>query len=158
MLFCLHNNQEGRQDMKAFKLILLMSAIATASMAAFAQSITIPTRQELEAKGIKPLSSEKLKSLLTNNTLYHVVPKNGFRVPLLYLPDGTRFVRIRGEEMKTSWRIERDMVCEHSVVLKREVCRSLYKADGIGAVCDEGAASCDFGLEWAAGNPEKLGM
>lgn len=53
-------------------------------------------------------------------------------------------------------RIERDMVCEHSVVLKREVCRSLFKADGIGAVCDEGQSNCDFDLDWASGNPDKL--
>lgn len=123
-----------------------------------AQALSVLTRQELADKGVKPLTSDELKALLTNNTLYHIVPKTGFRVPLLYLPDGTRFVRIRGEQMRTSWRIERDMVCEHSVVLKKEVCRSLYRADGVGAICDEGAAACDFGLDWAAGNPEKLGM
>lgn len=144
--------------MNLLKFVFLAVTTAIASnVPALAQSIVVPSRQELEAKGIKPLSSEELKTLLTNNTLYHVVPKNGFRVPLLYLPDGTRFVRIRGEEMKTTWRIERDMVCEHSVVLKREVCRSLFKADGVGAVCDEGESKCDFGLAWAPGNPEKLG-
>jgi hypothetical protein len=48
----------------------------------------------------------------------------------LYLPDGTGYVRTRGEEMKSTWRIERDMVCEYSVVLKKDVCRTLYKAEG----------------------------
>lgn len=144
--------------MARFKTVFLAGVAACLlHVPALGQGIVVPSRQELEAKGIKPLSSEELKTLLTNNTLYHVVPKNGFRVPLLYLPDGTRYVRIRGEEMKSTWRIERDMVCEYSVVLKKEVCRTLYKADGIGAVCDEGASQCDFGLDWAPGNPEKLG-
>jgi hypothetical protein len=123
-----------------------------------AQAIKVPQRQELEAKAIAPLNGAQLAALLTNNTLYHVVPANGVRVPLLYLPDGTRFVRIRGQQSKTAWRIERDMVCEESVVLKREVCRSLFRTEGIGAICDEGSATCDFGLDWAAGNPEKLGQ
>ena len=144
--------------MAFLKTILLAGATACLTHAALAQSIVVPSRAELEAMGAKPLSSEELNTLLTNNTLYHVVPKNGFRVPLLYLPDGTRYVRIRGQEHKSTWRIERDMVCEYSVVLKKDVCRSLYKADGIGAVCDEGASNCDFGLDWAQGNPEKLGM
>lgn len=145
--------------MAFFKTILLAGAAAClVHVPSLAQGIVVPSRQELEAKGVKPLSSDELKTLLTNNTLYHVVPKNGFRVPLLYLPDGTRYVRIRGEEIKSTWRIERDMVCEYSVVLKKEVCRTLYKTDGMGAVCDEGASQCDFGLDWAAGNPEKLGM
>jgi hypothetical protein len=139
------------------KVLLGLIMVAASAGPGFAQGITVPTPQELEAKGAKPLGSEELKVLLTNNTLYHIVPKTGFRVPLHYLPDGTRFVRIRGEEMKSNWRIERDMVCEYSVVLKKDVCRSLYRSEGVGAICDEGASTCDFGLAWAPGNPEKLG-
>lgn len=145
--------------MKTMNAALLVTlAMMGASSLASAQAVSVPSRNELAAKGINPLTSEELKTLLTNNTLYHVVPKNGFRVPLLYLPDGTRLVRIKGEVLKSTWRIERDMVCEYSVVFKRDVCRSLFRADGVGAVCDEGAASCDFGLDWAAGNPENLSM
>ena len=134
--------------------VLALSHLAPALVSA--QALNLPTRQELEAKGIKPLSSEQLALLLTNNTLYHVVPANGFRVPLLYFADGTRLVKIRGQILKTSWRIERDMVCEESVVLKREVCRSLFRSPEANAVCDEGMPKCDFGLDWAKGNPEAL--
>jgi hypothetical protein len=139
------------------KTVFVLIMLAAGPTPSFGQSITVPTPQELEAKGVKPLSSAELKELVTGNTLYHIVPKTGFRVPLHYLPDGTRFVRIRGEELKSNWRIERDMVCEYSVVLKKDVCRSLYRSEGVGAICDEGAFTCDFGLAWAAGNPEKLG-
>lgn len=141
-----------------FWIVLAGFVAACIADVASAQALKIPSRTELEARNIRPLTAEQLRSLLTNNTLYHVVPASGFRVPLLYLPDGTRFVRIRGQQTKTTWRIERDMVCEESVVLKREVCRSLFRAEGIGAICDEGSATCDFGLDWAAGNPEKLGQ
>lgn len=132
--------------------VLTMALPATGS----AQALNLPTRQELDSKGIKPLNSEQLALLLTNNTLYHVVPANGFRVPLVYFPDGTRLVKIRGQVLKTNWRVERDMVCEESVVLKREVCRSLFRSPDANAVCDEGAPRCDFGLDWAKGNPERL--
>jgi hypothetical protein len=114
-------------------------------------------RKELDDKGIKPLKTEQLKTFLPGNTVYHINPANGFRVPLLYVPDGTRYVKIKGQVSKTTWRIERDMVCEESVVLKREVCRTLYHGQGTGAVCDEGSDTCAYGLDWVAGNPEKLG-
>lgn len=114
-------------------------------------------RADLEARGLRPLNDGELRDFLTGNTLYHVNRANNVRVPLLYLADGSRYVRIRGQVLKTSWRIERNMVCEESVVLKREVCRSLYRVDGGGAVCDEGADTCAYGLDWAPGNPERLG-
>lgn len=129
--------------------------LALACCGAIAQEASLPSRQQLDAQGHRPLTTLELQALLPGNTLYHVVPKNGFRVPLLYLPNGTRVVRIRGEEIRSTWRIERDMVCEHSVVLKRQVCRSLYRG-AVNAVCDEGSTSCDYGLDWAEGNPERL--
>jgi hypothetical protein len=144
--------------MTILKLAAAVAVIAAIAGAAAAQSLKLPTRKDLDAAGTRPLAAEELRSLLTGNTLYHVVPANGVKVPLLYLPDGSRYVRIRGQQTKTSWRIERDMVCEESVVLKREVCRTLYRSPAANAVCDEGSEICDFGLDWAAGNPEKLGM
>lgn len=144
--------------MKTLGTITLILTLTAVVMPSFAQRTVIPSPQELQAKGIKPLSSEELQVLLTNNTLYHVVPKNGFRVPLLYLADGTRMVRLKGEVIKSSWRIERNMVCEYSVFLKKDVCRSLYKSDDVNAVCDEGASTCDYGWDWSAGNPERLGQ
>ena len=113
--------------------------------------------KDLEAKGLKPLSGQELAKLLPGNTLYHVNPANVVRVPLFYVPDGTRFVRIRGQVMQSNWRIEGDRVCEYSVVLKRDVCRSLYRFEGGGAVCDDGSPICDYGLDWAQGNAENLG-
>lgn len=119
---------------------------------AFAQT----TLKDLQAKGRQPLSGEELRKLLPGNTLYHV-NQRGFKVPLYYVPDGTRFVRIRGQVMESKWRIEGDKVCEYSVVLKSDVCRSLYKFEGGGAVCDDGADVCEYGLDWAAGNADGLG-
>ncbi|MES2913086.1 MAG: hypothetical protein V4718_16955 [Pseudomonadota bacterium] len=136
--------------------IFAVTLITALPVTGSAQVLNLPSRQELDSKGIKPLNSEQLALLLTNNTLYHVVPATGFRVPLVYFPDGTRLVKIRGQVLKTNWRIERDMVCEESVVLKREVCRSLFRAPEANAVCDEGAPKCDFGLDWARGNAERL--
>jgi hypothetical protein len=124
--------------------------------AAFAQAPHVMLK-DLQARGLTPLSGEKLRELLPGNTLYHINPANGFRVPLYYVADGTRFVRIRGKVLRTTWRVQGDRVCEESVVLNREVCRHLYRTDGIGAVCDEGADGCAYGLDWAAGNPERLG-
>lgn len=135
------------------KPLLLAATLALAALPAAAQT----ARQSWEDKGIKPLSGDKLKAFVVGNTLYHINPANGFRVPLYYVPDGTRYVRIRGQVLKTSWRIEREMVCEESVVLKREVCRTLYKPEGPGAICDEGDSQCAFGLDWAPGNAEGLG-
>lgn len=111
---------------------------------------------ELQTRGQKPLSGSELNKLLPGNTLYHVNHAKGVRVPLYYVPDGTRYVRIRGEVFESKWRIEGDKVCEYSVVLKRDVCRSLYRFDGGGAVCDDGSDMCDYGLDWAQGDPEKL--
>jgi hypothetical protein len=113
--------------------------------------------KDLEAKGLKPLSGQELSKLLPGNTLYHINPANGVRVPLFYVPDGTRFVRLRGQIMQSNWKIEGDRVCEYSVVLKRDVCRSLYRFEGGGAVCDDGSDICDYGLDWAQGNTENLG-
>ena len=113
--------------------------------------------KDLEAKGLTPLSGPDLSKLLPGNTLYHINPANGVRVPLFYVPDGTRFVRIRGQVMQSNWRIEGNRVCEYSVVLKRDVCRSLYRFEGGGAVCDDGSPICDYGLDWAQGNVERLG-
>lgn len=113
--------------------------------------------KDLESKGLKPLSGQELAKLLPGNTLYHINPINGIRVPLFYVPDGTRFVRIRGQLMQSNWKIEGDQLCEYSVVLKRDVCRSLYRFEGGGAVCDHGSAICDYGLDWAQGNTEGLG-
>jgi hypothetical protein len=145
--------------MRVSRLCLLAcAALAFAPAVASAQQkIALPTRQELDAKGIKPLNGDELKALLTGNTLYHINPANGVRVPLLYVADGTRYVRIRGQVLKSTWRIERDMVCEHSVVLNREVCRSLYRSPEASAVCEEGEAACGYGLDWAEGNPTGLG-
>jgi hypothetical protein len=112
--------------------------------------------KDLETKGLKPLSGQELSKLLPGNTLYHINPANGVRVPLFYVPDGTRFVRIRGQVMQSNWKIEGDRVCEYSVVLKRDVCRSLYRFEGGGAVCDDGSTVCDYGLDWAQGNTEGL--
>ena len=144
--------------MKTSKALAMAVAtlMAVLPVTGSAQVLNLPKRAELDSKGIKPLNSEQLALLLTNNTLYHVVPANGFRVPLVYFPDGTRLVRIRGQVLRTNWRIERDMICAESVVLKREVCRSLFRAPDANAVCDEGAPKCDFGLDWAKGNPERL--
>lgn len=112
--------------------------------------------KDLEAKGLKPLSGQELAKLLPGNTLYHVNPKNGVRVPLFYVPNGNRLVKIRGQIMQSNWKIEGDRVCEYSVVLKRDVCRSLYRFEGGGAVCDEGSSICDYGLDWAQGNADNL--
>jgi hypothetical protein len=137
---------------------LLLAAFAFAPAASVAQTkIQVPTKSEFAARGIEPLKGDALRAFVVGNTLYHVVPANGFRVPLHYLADGTRYVKIRGEQIKSTWRIERDMVCEYSVVLKKEVCRSLIKADPVGGVCEEGTDLCEFGLQWAQGNPEGLG-
>ena len=113
--------------------------------------------KELQARGLQPLSGAELARLLPGNTLYHVNQAKGIKVPLYYVPDGTRYVRLRGQVIDSKWRIEGDRVCEYSVVLKKDVCRSLYKFDGGGAVCDEGADVCDYGLDWAPGNAEGLG-
>ena len=112
---------------------------------------------ELRGKGLQPLSGDELAKLLPGNTLYHVNQAKGVKVPLLYVPDGTRFVRIRGQQYESKWRIDGNRVCETSVVLKKDVCRHLYRFEGGGAVCDEGAEVCEYGLDWAPGNPEKLG-
>ncbi|WP_342131440.1 hypothetical protein [Hydrogenophaga sp. OTU3427] len=132
-----------------------------AALMALAVSITsaaagTPVKQ-LQEKGLKPLAHAELMGLLPGNTLYHVNHEMKVKVPLFYVPDGTRYVRIRGQILESRWRIEGDKVCEHSVVLKRDVCRSLYRFDGGGAVCDDGADVCEYGLDWAAGNPEGLG-
>lgn len=147
-------------EMKALKAlsILALTLLAAAPAIVSAQALNLLSRQDLDSRGIKPLTGEQFALLLTSNTLYHVVPANGFRVPLVYFPDGTRLVKIRGQVLKTSWRIERNMVCEESVVLKREVCRSLFRSPAANAVCDEGMPKCDFGLDWAKGNPEGLGQ
>ncbi len=80
---------------------ILFAALVAAAIGltgtAQAESLTMPARQYLDAKGVKPITGEALKTLVTGNTLYHIVPQTGFRVPLHYLPDGTRFVRIRGQ-------------------------------------------------------------
>jgi len=142
--------------------ILWAALVATANAGlpaiVSAQVLNLPSRQELSARGVQPLNGEQLALLLTHNTLYHIVPANGFRVPLVYFADGTRLVKIRGQLLKTNWRIERDMVCEESVVLKREVCRLLFRSAEVNAVCDEGMPKCDYGLDWAKGNPEGLGQ
>ncbi|WP_207480808.1 hypothetical protein [Arenibaculum pallidiluteum] len=139
--------------------ILALTALACLQgVAAQAQSFTPPTRQELDSKGIKPLTGDELRTLLTENTLFHINPANGVRVPLLYRADGTRYVKIRDKVLKSNWRIERDMVCEYSVVLNRDVCRTLFRSNGYNAVCEEGEAACSFGLDWAAGNPAGLGQ
>jgi hypothetical protein len=151
-------NEEAKMNYGSILAGAVAAFILAAAQPLHAQALKVPTRAELEARHIQPLKSEQLRELLTNNTVYHIVPANGIKVPLLYLPDGTRFVRIRGQQSKTTWRIERDMVCEESVVLKREVCRSLFRTEGVGAICDEGSVTCDFGLDWAAGNPERLGL
>jgi hypothetical protein len=147
-----------RAKVKVIKEIIVAAAMLAAVVptAATAQALTLPSEQELKSKGIKPLNGEQLKTLLTGNTLYHINPVNGVRIPLLYFADGTRLVRIRGQLLKTTYRIERDMVCEESVVLKREVCRSLYRSADANTVCEEGAARCDYGLDWRSGNPEGL--
>lgn len=133
--------------------------LATATLGSLMVSASAQTPlKDLQAKGLQPLSGAELKQLLPGNTLYHVNPANGVRVPLYYVPDGTRFVRIRGQIMKSSWRIEADKVCEYSVVLQKDVCRSLFRFDGGGAVCDDGADVCAYGLDWAPGNAEKLAM
>jgi hypothetical protein len=113
--------------------------------------------KDLQSRGLQPLTGEELTRLLPGNTLYHVNQAKAIKVPLYYVPDGTRYVRLRGQTIDSKWRIEGNRVCEYSVVLKKDVCRSLYRFDGGGAVCDEGAEICDYGLDWAAGNPEGLG-
>jgi hypothetical protein len=112
---------------------------------------------ELQARGLRPLSGEELAKFLPGNTLYHVNQAKGIKVPLYYVPDGTRYVRLRGQVIESKWRIDGGQVCEYSVVLRKDVCRSLYRFDGGGAVCDEGADACDYGLDWSPGNPEGLG-
>ena len=113
--------------------------------------------KDLQEKGLKPLTNAELFKLLPGNTLYHVNNEKGIKVPLFYVPDGTRYVRIRGQVLESKWRIDGDKVCEYSVVLKKDICRSLYRFEGGGAVCDDGSEVCDYGLDWASGNPEGLG-
>ena len=113
-------------------------------------------RKDLEARGLQPLPGTELARLLPGNTLYHINPTQGVRVPLFYGPDGTRLVRIRGQVIASHWKIEGDRVCEYSVVLQRDVCRSLYRFEGGAAVCDEGSPVCDYGWDWAPGNAERL--
>jgi hypothetical protein len=50
------------------------------------------------------------------------------------------------------------MVCDESVVCGREVCRALFRSEGAGAICDEGAVTCAYGLDWIPGNPESRGL
>lgn len=113
--------------------------------------------KELQERGLKPLSGDELAKLLPGNTLYHVNYAKNIKVPLYYVSDGTRYVRIRDKVIDSKWRIEGNQVCEYSVILKKDVCRSLYRFDGGGAVCDNGSDVCDYGLDWSPGNPEGLG-
>ena len=113
---------------------------------------------DLEARGLKPLSGADLRALLPGNTLYHVNAAKGIKVPLFYAQGGKRYVRLRGAVLESAWRIEGERVCEYSVVLKRDVCCSLSRFEGGGAGCDAGRPICDYGLEWAAVNPEGLGQ
>lgn len=107
---------------------------------------------------MKPLSGADLRALLPGNTLYHVNAAKGIKVPLFYAQGGKRYVRLRGAVLESAWRIEGERVCEYSVVLKRDVCCSLSRFEGGGAGCDAGRPICDYGLEWAAVNPEGLGQ
>lgn len=134
---------------------VIAKSVVILSMSATSLHAKIPLG-DLQARGLRPLSGAELNTLLPGNTLYHVNQAKGVKVPLYYVPNGTRYVRIRGEIFESKWRIEGDKVCEYSVVLKKDVCRSLYRFDGGGAVCDEGSEVCDYGLDWARGNPEKL--
>lgn len=135
---------------------VIAKSVVILSMSATSLHAQIPLG-DLQARGLRPLSGEELNTLLPGNTLYHVNQAKGVKVPLYYAPDGTRYVRIRGQVLESKWRIEGDRVCEYSVVLKKDVCRSLYRFDGGGAVCDDGSDVCDYGLDWSAGNSEKLG-
>lgn len=58
--------------------------------------------KELEAKGLRPLANEELGKFLPGNTLYHVNQAKGIKVPLYYVPDGTRYVRLRGQVIATA--------------------------------------------------------
>ena len=136
----------------------MLLAAALAACAAPGAPSGPPTRAELDARGARPLSSDELRELLVGNTLYHVNPANGVKVPLHYLPDGTRYVRLRGQQIASRWRIERGLVCEDSVVARKEVCRAIYRpAAGRGVICEEGEARCSYWMDWAAGNRETLG-
>ena len=136
---------------------VLLSLVLSGALFLSGQASAQVSLKDLQAQGLAPLNSPQLAKFLTGNTLYHINPANSVKVPLYYVADGTRYVRIKGQVLRTSWRIERDMVCEESVVLKREVCRSLFKSEGVGAVCDEGSEICAYGLDWAEGNFENLG-
>ena len=137
---------------------LLVTAVMLASGGSADAQTTPPSRDELTAKGLQPLDGPALTQLLAGNTLYHVVPANGFKVPIHYRADGSRVVRLRGQETASKWRVEGNTVCEDSVFLNREVCREIFSIDGTkGAVCEKGQPACSNLTDWAAGNPEGLG-
>lgn len=138
--------------------ILTKLTLALGALTFMAPVMAQTPLKDIQAKGLKPLNGEELQKLIPGNTLFHLNPANGVRVPLYYAPDGNRLVRIRGQVIPSKWRLEGDRICEYSVVLKKDVCRSLYRVEGAGVLCEDGNDTCEYGWDWAAGNAEKLGM
>jgi hypothetical protein len=116
------------------------------------------TEQDLKAGGAKQLTTEEIRVLHADHTVYHRNVVSGNRVAIWYSADGTRSLRAGGRQVTGEWSAKDDRRCEETIA-GPIVCMSLYRRGDEVLVCDpREAPDCRWRIERSVeGDAERLG-
>lgn len=117
-----------------------------------------PTESELQSGGAKRLTSDEIRALHADRTVYHTNVVAGKGTPMWYGADGMRAFRAGQRLFQGEWVARDDARCEETIA-GPVVCMTVYQRGNEWAVCDpREAPECRWRIEKTVpGDVERLG-
>lgn len=139
------------------RLAAALAALFALCLASTA-SAQAPKEDEVRASGAKRLTTDEVRALHADRTVYHQNVVNGLRVPMWYSADGTRSFRAGNRKFTGEWVARDDKRCEETIA-GPAVCMTFYQRGDEWIVCDpREAPDCRWRITRSVeGDVEKLG-
>ncbi len=138
-----------------FKYLVLLAAFCALVQTALAAP---PTESELQSGGAKRLTSDEIRVLHADRTVYHTNIVAGKSIPMWYGADGVRALRASQRLFQGEWVARNDARCEETIA-GPVVCMTVYQQGDAWVVCDpREAPECRWRIEKTVpGEVERLG-
>lgn len=95
----------------------------------------VPKEEELRASGAKRLTTEEIRALHSDRTVYHHNIVTDLRLPMWYAAKGTRSLRPMNRSFTGDWIARDDLRCEETLG-GPVVCMTIYQRGDEWILCD----------------------
>jgi hypothetical protein len=138
------------------RLLAALAVLASLLLASTA-SAQVPKEDEVRASGAKRLTTDEIRALHADRTVYHHNVANGLRMPMWYSADGTRSFRAGNRTFTGEWGAREDKRCDETIA-GPVVCLTFYQRGDEWIVCDpREAPDCRWRITRSVeGDVEKL--